>query len=93
MVALIQLIQLIQEDRSIKLSIVSVAEAVYGLVDSILVLVLEQIHDFACPIHGFDGDFNSFGLIRGSMVRFDLMTFSMMPDDRFEYLFNGICDL
>jgi hypothetical protein len=41
LISLIQLIQLIQEDRSIKLSIVSVAEALYGLVDSILVLVVE----------------------------------------------------
>jgi hypothetical protein len=41
LVSLIQLIQLIQEDRSVELSIISVAEALHGLVDLVFVLVVE----------------------------------------------------
>ncbi len=41
LVSLFLLIQLIQKDRSVKLPVVLVAEALYGLVNSILVPVVE----------------------------------------------------
>jgi hypothetical protein len=41
LVSLIQLIQLIQKDRSVEFSVVSVAEALHGLMDSVLVFVVE----------------------------------------------------
>jgi len=80
LVSLIQLIQLVQEDRSVKFPVVSVAEALHGLVDRVLVLVVKKICDFTCPVHGLDGNLNSLGLISGDNVvhgshvasRFDL---------------------
>ncbi len=63
--SLIKLIQLVQKDRSVEFSVASVVEALHGLVDSVLVLVVEWICDLACPIHGLDGDLNSLRLISG----------------------------
>jgi hypothetical protein len=68
LVSLIQLIQLVQEDHSVKFPVVSIAEALHGLVDSVLVLVVKKICDFACPVHGLDGNLNSLGLISGDNV-------------------------
>ncbi len=41
MASLIKLIQLVQKNRGVELPIVSVAEALHGLMDSILVLIVE----------------------------------------------------
>jgi hypothetical protein len=45
---LIELIQLLQKDRGIEFAIVAVAETLYSLVNGVLILVVEQVRDFAC---------------------------------------------
>ncbi len=39
--SLIKLIQLVQKDRGVEFAIVSIAEALHGLVDRVLVLVVK----------------------------------------------------
>ncbi len=67
--SLVQLIQLIQQDRGIELAVVACAQSLHGLMDGVLVFVSEQVRDFSSPIHGFDRDFDGLGLVgRDDMV-------------------------
>ncbi len=43
LVSLVQLIQLIQQDRGIELAVVAGAQSLHGLMDGVLVLVSEQV--------------------------------------------------
>ncbi len=60
---LIELIQLLQKDHGVEFTIVAIAETLYSLVNGILVLVVEQVRDFACPVHSLDGDLDCLGFV------------------------------
>ena len=48
--SLIQLVQLIQQNGGVKLTVVAVAESLHCLVDGVFVLVVEQVRDFSGPV-------------------------------------------
>ncbi len=69
LVSLVQLIQLIQQDCGVELAIVAGSQSLHGLMDGVLVLVLEQVRDFSSPVHGLDRDFDRLGFVgRDDMV-------------------------
>jgi len=69
LVSLVQLIQLIQQDRGVELAVVASAQSLHPLMDGVLVLVSEQVRDFSSPVHGHDRDFDRFGFVgRDDMV-------------------------
>ncbi len=61
--SLVELLQLLQKDRHIKFAIVAIAESLYSLVNCILVIVVEKVRDFACPVHSLEGDFDRFRFV------------------------------
>ena len=66
---LVQLVQLVQQDRGVELAVVARAQPLHGLLDGVLVLVFEQVRDFPSPVHGFDRDFDRLRFIgRDNMV-------------------------
>jgi hypothetical protein len=54
MVWSLKVIQLVQEDGGIKLTIVPVPESLHHLMNSLLVRVVEQVCDFSGQVHSFD---------------------------------------
>ena len=69
---LVSLVQLIQQDGGVELAVVAGAQSLHGLMDGVLVLVSEQVHDFSSPVHGLDRDFDlsdSSAEMTWSMVR------------------------
>ncbi len=59
----LELVQLIQEYSDIKFSIVSSPDPLYGLVDQVLVTIMEEVRDFSGPVHGLDLDLDGFGFV------------------------------
>ncbi len=57
------MVQLIQEYSGIKFSIVSSHDSLHGLVDRVLVTIMEGVRDFSGPVHGLDLDLDGFGFV------------------------------
>ncbi len=58
--SLIQLVQLVQQNRGIELTVVAVVESLHCLMYGIFVLVVVQVGDFSGPVHGLDCNLDSF---------------------------------
>ncbi len=53
---MLKVVELVQENGGVKFAVVPGPESLYGLVDCLLVPVVEKVRDLAGPVHGLDAD-------------------------------------
>ncbi len=64
-----ELVKLIKQDCTIEFSVVSGPESLDGLVDCLLIPIVEEVHDLTGPIHHLDFDLDHFRFVgRDHMV-------------------------